>query len=285
MHSVQRVYNTAPGLDPHRMMHNDRQRAASDARALRLALLLISGGAVCFAIALLAPAAARQTVALMGRSGTESESAELADAAAVAIESLATLVVAAGAVIWWRARAGLGSARAATVPAQNPPARIASSRTSAMVLAGGSLWCAATAALAWITLWGQPTALRVGPSLWITPAGASLALGAIQLLGASLIVQGLRPGVRMLGTRSDTQAEARSAVAALDAATVSAAVVIGSRLFALVLPSLGWSLWTPVARGAMNVAGLMLALTVIWGFVACWQVARARPRTAAESAA
>jgi hypothetical protein len=257
------------------MVHDDRQPAAAAARTLPLSLLMISGGAVCFAIALLAPAAARQTVTLMGRSGTESESAEFADAAAVAIEFLATLVVAAGAVIWWRARAGLGSARAGA----------ARSRTSAMVLAGGMLWCLATAALAWITLAGEPTALQVGPSLWITPAGASLALGAIQLLGASLVVQGLRPGVRVLGARSDTQAEARSAVAALDAAAVAATVVIGSRLFSLVLPALGWSAWTPVARGAMNIAGLALALTVIWGFVGCWQVARARPRPAAESAA
>jgi len=280
VHSVRRVYNTAPRLDPHRMVHHDRQPPAADTRALPLALLLISGGAVCFAIALLAPAAARQTVSLMGRSGAESESAEFADAAAVAIEFLATLVVAAGAVMWWRARAALLARGGGTTAA-----RIPSSRTSAMVLAGGILWCMATAALAWITLSGAPQAVQVGPSVWITPEGASLALGAIELLGASLIVQGVRPGVRMLGARTDTQSEARSAIAALDAAAVAATVVIGSRLFSLVLPALGWSLWTPVARGAMNVAGLVLALTVIWGFVGCWQVARARPRIAAESAA
>lgn len=272
------------------MVHDDRQPAAAEVRALPLALLLISGGAVCFAIALLAPAAARQTVTLMGRSGAESESAEFADAAAVAIEFLASLVIAAGTVIWWRARAEVALLRARAASAPGPSVRAlsaltASSRTSAMVLAGGTLWCVATAAFAWIMLWDEPTALRLGPSLWITPAGASLALGAIQLLGASLIVQGLRPGVRMLGARSDTQAEARSAVAALDAAAVAATVVIGSRLFSLVLPALGWSAWSPVARGAMNIAGLVLALTVIWGFVGCWQVARARPRPAAESAA
>lgn len=262
------------------MTRDDQRSGATDGGMLPLALLLVSGGAVCFTIALLAPAAARQTVGLMGRSGTESASAELADAAAVAIEFLATLVVAAGAVIWWRARAGLASALARIAPS-----RPESSRHSAMVLVGGLLWCMATAALTWITLSGAPTALQVGPSLWITPEGASLALGAIQLLGASLIVQGMRPGVRLLGARSDTQAEARSAVAASDAAAVAATVVIGSRLFSLVMPSLGWSAWTPVARAAMNVAGLLLALTVIWGFVGCWQVARARARPAAESAA
>lgn len=268
------------------MVHEDRQSAAADARTLPLALLLISGGAVCFAIALLAPAAARQTVTLMGRSGAESESAELADAAAVAIEFLATLVVAAGTVIWWRARDGLiASRRGGADSAPAPSARTAPPRAGTMVLTGGALWCAATAAHAWITLAGEPTALRVGPSIWITPEGASLGLGAIQLLGASLIVQGLRPGVRMLGARSGTQAEARSAVAALDAAAVAATVVIGSRLFSLVLPALGWSAWSPVARGAMNIAGLVLALSVIWGFVGCWQVARARPRPAADSAA
>ena len=262
------------------MARDDRRPGAMDSGMLPLSLLLMSGGAVCFAIALLAPAAARQTVALMGRSGAESASADLADAAASAIGFLATLAVAVGAVIWWRARTGLAPAVAGP-----DSARVAWSRTSAMVPAGGLLWCAATAVLAWITMSGQPTVIRVGPDLWITPEGASLALSAIQLLGASVIVQGMRPGVRLLGARSDTQAEARSAVTALDAAAVAATVVLGSRLFSLILPSLGWSAWVPVARVVMNLAGLVLAFTLIWGFVACWQVARARRRPSAESAA
>lgn len=265
MHRV-RGYNTAPRQDL--MVHDERTTRAAGAGPLPLALLLISGGAVCFAVALLAPAAARQTVALMGRSGTESASAELADAAAAAIEFLATLVVASGCAAWWRARSGETSRR-----------------TRAMVLAGGLTWCVATAFLAWIAMSGVTGALRVGPSTWITPTGASLALGAIQVLGASLIVQGIRPGLRALGARSDTVAEARSAAGSLEFAVVAATLVLGIRLFSLILPSFGWSAWGPLVRALMNLSGLVLALTLIWGFVGCWQVARARPRASAESAA
>lgn len=265
MRSV-RGYNTAPTQEP--MARNDTGISAKDAGSLPLALLLMSGGAVCFAVALLAPAAARQTVALMGRSGTDSASAELADAAAAGIEFLATLAIAAGAVAWWRARSGATS-----------------TRTRTMVLAGGLLWCIATACIAWILMSGVTAALRVGPSTWITPTGASLALGAVQVLGASLVVQGVRPGLRALGARSDTVAEARSAAAALELAVVAATVVLGSRLFSLVLPALGWSAWAPLVRGLMNLSGVALALTLVWGFVGCWQVARARPRPSAESAA
>jgi hypothetical protein len=250
------------------MARSERRPDALDGGTLPLALLLISGGAVCFAVALLAPAAARQTVALMGRSGADSASAELADSAAAAIELIATAVVASGAILWWRARTGAATAR-----------------TSAMVLSGGILWCLATAALAWITVWDAPSALRVGPSTWITPAGASLALGAIQVLGATAIVQGIRPGLRLLGARSDTQTEARSATAALETAAAAATMVIGSRLFSLTLPSLGWSAWTPAVRGVMTISALVLVLTLLWGFVGCWQVARARQRPSAESAA
>ena len=250
------------------MAHDERTTRVEAAGQLPLALLLLSGGAVCFAIALLAPAAARQTVALMGRSGTESTSAELADAAAAAIELVATLVVAAGAVVWWRARS-----------------RVTSLGTRSMVLAGGLAWCIASAFLAWIAMSGVTGALRVGPSIWITPMGASLALGALQVLGASLIVQGMRPGLRALGARSDTVAEARSAAGSLEFAVVAATLVLGSRLFSLILPTFGWGAWAPLARVLMNGSGLILALCLIWGFVGCWQVARARPRASADSAA
>ncbi len=250
------------------MVQDDRTTRTAGAGQLSLALLLISGGAVCFAVALLAPAAARQTVALMGRSGAESASAELADAAAAAIEFLATLVVAAGGVIWWRARSSHMSLR-----------------TRTMVLSGGLIWCVATACLAWITMSGVTAALRVAPSTWMTPTGASLALGAVQLLGASLVVQGIGPGLRALGTRSDTIAEARSAAGSLEFAVVAATLALASRLFSLILPTFGWSAWTPLARVLMNGSGLILALCLIWAFVGCWQVARARPRRSAESAA
>lgn len=223
---------------------------------------------MCFAVALLAPAAARQTVSLMGRSGAESASAELANSAAAAIEFIATLVVVAGAVAWWRARSSDTSLR-----------------TRTMVLAGGLIWCIATAFLAWIAISGVTAALRVGPSTWISPTGASLSLSAVQLLGASLIVQGIRPGLRALGTRSGTIAEARSAAGSLEFAVVAATLALASRLFALILPTFGWSAWTPVARVLMNASGLLLALCLIWAFVGCWQVARARPRPSAESAA
>ena len=250
------------------MVHDDRTTRAAGAGRLPLALLLISGGAVCFAVALLAPAAARQTVSLMGRSGAESASAELADSAAAAIEFIATLVVVAGAFAWWRARSSNMSLR-----------------TRTMVLAGGLIWCIATAFLAWIAISGVTGALRIGPSTSITPTGASLALGAIQVLGASLIVQGVRPGLRSLGARSDTVAEARSAAGSLEFAVVAATIVLASRLFSLILPTFGWSAWTPLARVLMNASGLILALCLIWAFVGCWQVARARPRASAESAA
>jgi hypothetical protein len=250
------------------MAHDDRTTRAAGAGRLPLALLLISGGAVCFAVALLAPAAARQTVSLMGRSGAESASAELANSAAAAIEFIATLVVVAGAVAWWRARSSDTSLR-----------------TRTMVLAGGLIWCIATAFLAWIAISGVTAALRVGPSTWISPTGASLSLSAVQLLGASLIVQGIRPGLRALGTRSGTIAEARSAAGSLELAVVAATLALASRLFALILPTFGWSAWTPVARVLMNASGLLLALCLIWAFVGCWQVARARPRPSAESAA
>lgn len=266
MPSVRRMYNTAPPLGL--MVHDDRRHASTDAGSLPLALLLVSGGAVLFAVAMLAPAAARQTVALMGRSGAESASAELADSAAAAIEFFATAVVAAGAILWWRARNG-----------------IASSRSRIMVLAGGLAWCAATALIAWIAVWGVTGALPVGPSLWIQPTGASLALGSVQVLGASLVVQGLRPALRSLGARSNALAEARSAAGSLELAAVAGTVVLGSRLFSLILPTFGWSAWTPLARVLMNLAGLALAVAVIWGFVGCWQVARARPRPSADSAA
>jgi hypothetical protein len=250
------------------MAHDDRTTRAAGAGRLPLALLLISGGAVCFAVALLAPAAARQTVSLMGRSGAESASAELANSAAAAIEFIATLAVVAGAVAWWRARSSDTSLR-----------------TRTMVLAGGLIWCIATAFLAWIAISGVTAALRVGPSTWISPTGASLSLSAVQLLGASLIVQGIRPGLRALGTRSGTIAEARSAAGSLELAVVAATLALASRLFALILPTFGWSAWTPVARVLMNASGLLLALCLIWAFVGCWQVARARPRPSAESAA
>jgi hypothetical protein len=265
MRSV-RGYNTAAGQD--RMANDDPRTRVTHAGSLPLALLLIAGGAACFAIALLAPAAARQTVALMGRSGAESASAELADAAAAAIEFLATVAVAAGAVVWWRARSSDTSLR-----------------TRSMVLAGGVVWCAATAFLAWIAMSGVTGALRVGPSTWITPTGASLALGALQVLGASLVVQGVRPGLRALGARSGTVAEARSAAGSLELAVVAATIVLGSRLFSLILPTFGWGAWTPLARVLMNGSGLILALCIVWGFVGCWQVARARQRLSAESAA
>lgn len=250
------------------MAHDDRTTRAAGAGRLPLALLLISGGAVCFAVALLAPAAARQTVSLMGRSGAESASAELANSAAAAIEFIATLAVVAGTVAWWRARSSNTSLR-----------------TRTMVLAGGLIWCIATAFLAWIAISGVTAALRVGPSTWISPTGASLSLSAVQLLGASLIVQGIRPGLRALGTRSGTIAEARSAAGSLELAVVAATLALASRLFALILPTFGWSAWTPVARVLMNASGLLLALCLIWAFVGCWQVARARPRPSAESAA
>ena len=250
------------------MAHDDRTTRAAGAGRLPLALLLISGGAVCFAVALLAPAAARQTVSLMGRTGAESASAELADSAAAAIEFIATLAVVAGTVAWWRARSSNTSLR-----------------TRTMVLAGGLIWCIATAFLAWIAISGVTAALRVGPSTWISPTGASLSLSAVQLLGASLIVQGIRPGLRALGTRSGTIAEARSAAGSLELAVVAATLALASRLFALILPTFGWSAWTPVARVLMNASGLLLALCLIWAFVGCWQVARARPRPSAESAA
>ncbi len=265
MHRV-RGYNTVPRQDL--MVHDERTIRAAGAGPLPLALLLISGGAVCFAVALLAPAAARQTVALMGRSGAESASAELADAASAAIEFLATLVVASGTVVWWRARSS------ATSP-----------RTRTMVLSGGVMWCIATGFLAWMAMSGVTSAFRVGPSTWITPTGASLALGAVQVLGASLTVQGVRPGLRALGVRSDTIVEARSAAGSLEFAVVAATVVLGSRLFSLILPSFGWSAWTPLVRALMSLSGLVLALAAIWGFVGCWQVARGRQRPSADSAA
>ncbi|MBU3728503.1 MAG: hypothetical protein FGM37_04550, partial [Phycisphaerales bacterium] len=192
----------------------------------RWPLLAVFGGAVASVMSAVAPAAARQTVAIAGRSGTDSASAAIADGAAASIALASSLVVLAGAtaVAIHVRRRFVGAGR----------------RCGAMILAGALAWAVFAAASAGIQFAGVPTSLPV------TSDGASLALSAMTILGAALMAHGIRPAIRALGMQSGITRESSAACGAMETAIVAAAAVTGCRLFVLTLPAVGWTPLVPV---------------------------------------
>lgn len=239
---------------------SERLAAPAPAAATRWPLLAVSGGSVAFVVSSLTPAAARQTVAIVGRTGADSASAEIADAAASAFALASAALVLAGAV------ALAGRMRTWTDP------RWRARRRS--VLAGAWTWMLASAAAAAIGMLGAPAWLRV------TAEGAGLALAALELLGAALLAHGVRAFAHAMGREAGMQREASSVCASLETAVVAAAATVACRLFPLTLPALGWSALVVPVRAAGAIAALVLVLSVTWAFVGCWQLGAraARPR-------
>lgn len=236
-----------PPIQPRTAAHDDSPRWP---------LLAVAGGAVAFVMSTLAPAAARQTVTIAGRTAADSASAEFADAAAALIALAAAGAVLAGA---------LGVARAV----RDTPGRRASA-SRALASAGAGIWALSCGAAAWMELVSPPSSLPV------TEEGAALALSALQVLGAALLAHGIRPAIRALGARRELVRESAAACASLETAIVAAAAAIGGRLFTLTLPSLGWSALVPAAQVMAAAAALVLMVAVTWAFVGCWQLAMRR---------
>lgn len=234
---------------------NQPRTVASDDTP-RWPLLAVAGGAVAFVMSTLAPAAARQTVTIAGRSAADSASADAADAAASVIALVAAVTVLAGA---------LGIAR--RMPAA---ARARSANSRAFTVLGASVWALACAAATWTELGGGQLPLP------ITASGAGFALSALQVLGAALLAHGTRPCIRACGARRELVRESAAACASLETAIVAAAAVVGGRIFSLTLPSLGWSALVPVVQVVAAVAALVLVVSVTWAFVGCWQLAMRR---------
>lgn len=242
---------------------NDALPAAA-APVPRWPLMAVSGGTVAFVVSALAPAAARQTVAVAGRTGADSASADLADAAASAFAVASAAAVLVGAV-----------ALAARMRAWTH-ARWRARRRS--IHAGAWTWMLASAASAAIGLLGAPSWLRV------TPDGAQLALAALEVLGAALLAHGVRAFAHATGRASLMQREAGSVCASLETAVVAAAATVACRLFPLTLPALGWSALVMPIRAVGAAAALVLVLSVTWAFVGCWQLGARAARPARDAA-
>lgn len=203
-----------------------------------------------------APAAARQTVAIAGRSATDSASAAIADGAAASIALASSLVVLAGA--------------AAAAIHVRQKSSVAGRRQGAMIVAGALAWAVSAAALAAIELSGVP------PFLPVTSAGASLALSAMTILGAALLAHGIRPSIRASGMRTGLVRESKAACGAIETAIVAAAAVTGFRLFALTLPAVGWTPMVPAVQVAGAISAVALVGSVTAAFVAAWQLSARR---------
>jgi hypothetical protein len=232
-------------------------RADATTTALpRWPLMAVFGGAVGSVMSAIAPAAARQTVAIAGRSGTDSASAAFADAVAASIALASSLVVLAGAAaLAAHVRQKLGGK---------------GGRSGTMIAIGALAWTASAAASAWVELAGAPAILPV------TGTGASLALSAVTILGAAILAHGIRPAIRAYGLKAGLMRESSGVCGAMETAIVAAAAATAFRLFALTLPSVGWGQIVPVAQVAGAVSAIALAGSVTAAFVAAWQLSARR---------